>query len=118
MAYGGEARIAALEGSPGAGERGPNLAKHEAYIPLFVFVEYIRTIYFEVPDGAIDMSLFAILLFVGTMTSSLWSATQVRQVYDKFSQLPASPGSSGAETSATILRQEGISNTVERATYL
>jgi uncharacterized protein len=27
---------------------------------------------------------------------------------DKFSQLPASSGSSGAETAATILRQEGI----------
>src|SRR4029077_16986086 len=33
---------------------------------------------------------------------------RVRQVYGKFSQLPASSGSSGAETAATILRQEGI----------
>ncbi len=56
------------------------------------------------------MSLFAILLFVGTMGLSLWATMRVRQVYDKFSQLPASSGLTGAETAATILRQEGISN--------
>src|SRR6266403_3197517 len=33
---------------------------------------------------------------------------RVRQVYDKFSRLPASSEASGAETAATILRQEGI----------
>jgi uncharacterized protein len=44
----------------------------------------------------------------GTMALSLWATRRVRQVYDKFSQLPASSGSSGAETAATILRQEGI----------
>ena len=56
------------------------------------------------------MSLFAILLFVGTMVLSLWATMRVRQVYGKFSQLPASSGLTGAETAATILRQEGISN--------
>jgi len=65
-------------------------------------------VYFDAPDGAIDMSLLAILLFVGTMALSLWATMRVRQVYGKFSQLPASSGSSGAETAATILRQEGI----------
>jgi Zn-dependent membrane protease YugP len=56
------------------------------------------------------MSVFAILLFVGTMVLSLWATTRVRQVYGKFSQLPASSGLTGAETAATILRQEGICN--------
>jgi len=54
------------------------------------------------------MSLFTILLFGGTMALSLWAAMRVRQVYNKFSRLPASSGSSGAETAATIIRQEGI----------
>src|SRR5258708_9711825 len=56
------------------------------------------------------MSLFAILLFVGTMVLSLWATMRVRQVYGEFSQLPASSGLTGAEAAATILRQEGISN--------
>jgi uncharacterized protein len=54
------------------------------------------------------MSLLAILLFGGTLALSFWATMRVRQVYDKFSRLPASSGSSGAETAATILRQEGI----------
>ena len=54
------------------------------------------------------MSVLAILLFVGTMALSLWATMRVRQVYGKFSQLPASSGASGGETAATILRQEGI----------
>jgi uncharacterized protein len=54
------------------------------------------------------MSLLAIVLFIGTMVLSFWATTRVRQVYDKFSQLPASSEASGAETAATILRQEGI----------
>jgi len=63
-----------------------------------------------VPIGTVDMSLFAILIFVGTMVLSLWATMRVRQVYGEFSQLPASSGLTGAETAATILRQEGISN--------
>jgi Zn-dependent membrane protease YugP len=54
------------------------------------------------------MSLLAILLFAGTMALSLWATMRVRKVYSKFSLLPASSGSTGAETAATILRQEGI----------
>jgi hypothetical protein len=54
------------------------------------------------------MSLLAILLFAGTMGLSLWATMRVRQVYNKFSQLPAVTGVSGAEAAATILRQEGI----------
>src|SRR3984893_377927 len=54
------------------------------------------------------MSLLAILLFIGTMGLSLWATMRVRQVYNTFSRLPASSEASGAETAATILRQEGI----------
>ena len=67
-------------------------------------------IYINAHDGAIDMSLLSILLFVGTMALSLWATMRVRQVYNKFSQLPASSGASGAETAAIILRQEGIND--------
>jgi len=35
---------------------------------------------------------------------------RIRQVDNKFSQLPASSGASGAETAATILRQVGITS--------
>src|SRR5215510_11560842 len=51
------------------------------------------------------MSLLAILLFTGTMALSLWATIRVRQVYNRFSLLPASSGSTGADTAATILRQ-------------
>src|SRR4029077_11677611 len=34
---------------------------------------------------------------------------RVRQAYNRISLLPASSGSTGADTAATILRQEGIS---------
>jgi hypothetical protein len=54
------------------------------------------------------MSLLGILLFVGTMALSFWATLRVRQVHSKFSLLPASSGSTGAETAATILRQEEI----------
>ena len=65
-------------------------------------------IYFDLSVAAVVMRLLAILLFVGTMALSLWAMMRVRQVYGNFSQLPASSGASGAETAATILRQEGI----------
>lgn len=42
------------------------------------------------------MSLFAILLLSGPMVLSLWATMRVRQVYGKFSQLPASSGLTGA----------------------
>src|ERR1700751_4652368 len=59
-------------------------------------------------DRRIDMSLLAILVFTGTMVLSLWATIRVRQVYSKFSLLPASARSSGAETAVRILHQEGI----------
>src|ERR1700740_742140 len=54
------------------------------------------------------MSLLAILIFTGTMVLSLWATIRVRQVYSKFSLLPASARSTGAETAVRILHQEGI----------
>jgi Zn-dependent membrane protease YugP len=56
------------------------------------------------------MSLLAILLFIGTMALSFWATIRVRQVYDRFSLLPANSGSTGADAAATILRQGGISD--------
>ena len=64
----------------------------------------------EVGHNSADtfMSLLTILLFAGTMGLSLWATMRVRQVYSRFSQLPAASGVPGAEAAATILRQEGI----------
>jgi len=56
------------------------------------------------------MTLLAILLFIGTMALSLWATIRVRQVYNRFSLLRARSGSTGADTAATILRQEGIAD--------
>lgn len=54
------------------------------------------------------MTLLAIVLFTGTMALSLWATMRVRQIHNEFSMLPASSGSTGAETAERILRQEGI----------
>jgi len=54
------------------------------------------------------MTLLAILLFTGTMGLSLWATIRVRQIHNEFSMLPASSGSTGAETAERILRQEEI----------
>jgi uncharacterized protein len=54
------------------------------------------------------MTLLAILLFTGTMALSLWATMRVRQIHNEFSMLPASSGSTGAETAGRILRQEEI----------
>ena len=54
------------------------------------------------------MSLFAILLFVGTMLISLWAAARVKSVYHQYSQVPASSRATGAEVAAAILQRAGI----------
>jgi Zn-dependent membrane protease YugP len=56
------------------------------------------------------MSLLVILLFIGTMALSLWATIRVRQIYNRFSLLRASSGSTGVNAAAAILRQEGIFN--------
>jgi Zn-dependent membrane protease YugP len=54
------------------------------------------------------MSLFAILLFVGTMLLSLWAAAHVKSVYYHYSQIPASSCATGAEVAEAILQRAGI----------
>jgi uncharacterized protein len=56
------------------------------------------------------MNSLAILIFIGTMALSLWATWRVRRVYGQFSQLRASSGATGAETAATILQYQGISD--------
>jgi hypothetical protein len=80
------------------------LDKLEVSLPLFLFVEELNDNYFDAPDGAIDMSVLAILLFVRTMAWSLWATMCVRQVYGKFSQFACEFGAFVAETAARIPR--------------
>jgi len=54
------------------------------------------------------MSLFAILLFAGTMLISLWAAARVKSVYRRYSQVPASSRATGAEVAHAILQRAGI----------
>ncbi len=54
------------------------------------------------------MSLFAILLFAGTMIISLWAAARVKSVYRHYSQVPASSRATGAEVASAILQRAGI----------
>jgi Zn-dependent membrane protease YugP len=52
--------------------------------------------------------LLAIALFVGTMLLSLWATMRVKSVYNRYSQVPASSGATGAEVAAAILDRAGI----------
>jgi len=52
----------------------------------------------------------AIILFAGTMLLSLWAAGRVKAVYNRYSQLPAASGESGAQVAAQILDRAGIRN--------
>jgi len=52
----------------------------------------------------------AILLFVGTLGLSLLAASRVRAIYNKYSQVPAASGDTGAEVAAQILGIAGIRN--------
>ncbi len=54
------------------------------------------------------MSLFAILLFVGTLGLSLWASWRVKSVYHRYSQVAAASGATGAEVAAAILDRAGI----------
>lgn len=54
------------------------------------------------------MSLLAILLFVFTMALSLWATWRVKRTVQKFSEVPAAGGHTGAETAAAILRAAQI----------
>ena len=52
--------------------------------------------------------LIPILLFVGTMLISLWATMRVKSVYNRYSQVPAASGATGAEVAAAILQRAGI----------
>ena len=54
------------------------------------------------------MSFLSILLFIGTLAISLWATARVKSVYNRFSQIPASSGATGAEVAAAILDRAGI----------
>lgn len=50
----------------------------------------------------------AILLFVGTLLMSLWAQWRVKSVYNKYLQVPARSGITGAEAAARILQDANI----------
>jgi hypothetical protein len=52
--------------------------------------------------------LLAIILFVGTMLISLWATARVKSVYNRYSQVPASSGATGAQVAQAILERAGI----------
>ena len=49
-----------------------------------------------------------ILLFVGTFGFSLWAMWRVKSVYNRYSQVMARSGATGAEVAAAILDRAGI----------
>ena len=49
-----------------------------------------------------------ILIFVGTLGLSLFTASRVKSVYRRYSALPALSGLTGAEAAARVLASEGI----------
>lgn len=52
----------------------------------------------------------AIFLFVGTLLISLWATGRVKAAYNRYSQVPAASGETGAEVAAQILDRAGIRN--------
>ena len=56
------------------------------------------------------MTTAALLLFLGTLTLSLWASFQVKRIYRIHSAQPALSGLTGAQTAHRILEQEGIAN--------
>lgn len=53
-------------------------------------------------------TLFAILLFVGTMGLSLWASFRVKRVFRKYSEVGTVSGLTGAEAAARVLAAEGV----------
>jgi Zn-dependent membrane protease YugP len=54
------------------------------------------------------MTLFSILLFVGTLGLSLWASFRVKRVYRQFADVPSVSGMTGAEAARRILDEEGV----------
>jgi Zn-dependent membrane protease YugP len=49
-----------------------------------------------------------ILIVVGTMAISLWAVAHLKGIYNRYSQVPAASGITGAEAAARILDRAGI----------
>lgn len=56
------------------------------------------------------MTTTALLLFLGTLSLSLWASFRVKRIYRIHSAQPALSGLTGAQTAYRILEQEGIAN--------
>lgn len=54
--------------------------------------------------------MLALILFVGTMLLSLLAAARVKSTYNRYLQVPAASGDTGAEVAAQILDRAGIHN--------
>lgn len=52
--------------------------------------------------------ILAIILMLGTLGMSLWATMRVKSTYNKYSQVPASSGYTGAECASRILDAAGI----------
>ena len=52
--------------------------------------------------------LLSLLLIFGTFAISLWASARVKSVYNRYSQIPAASGATGAEVAAAILDRAGI----------
>ena len=57
-----------------------------------------------------------LFLFIGTMALSLFASWKVRSAYNRYSQVPASAGFSGAEIAQRILDLNGIHDVAIRST--
>lgn len=57
-----------------------------------------------------------LLLFLGTMALSLFASWRVRSAYNRYSQVPASSGYTGAEVAQRILDLSGIADVTIHAT--
>lgn len=50
----------------------------------------------------------AILLFVGTLLLSLWAQSRVKSTYNKYLEMPAGSGMTGAQAAALVMQRAGI----------
>jgi Zn-dependent membrane protease YugP len=62
----------------------------------------------NIQDQRVPTLMMLLLLFAGTMALSLWAMYRVKSVYNRFSEIPASSGATGAEVAAAILDRAGI----------
>lgn len=56
------------------------------------------------------MIFILVILFIGTLLLSLIASARVKSAYNRYSQIPAASGDTGAEVAAQILDRAGIHN--------